>query len=793
MFASTSNIPAAPPRTGGVQAERISTNEAARPLPYFAGTRRIGITFISDPFDIRSEPVTSSGGKGGGQVTGYRYFASFAFLLAHGVVEKLYKIWIENELVWEGDLTLSTNTTAVTIENFGELSFWRGGEDATIDPDLAASGQVHSAYRGQSGGVFKGLFFGEGKTQAPMIEFEVGRWPKPAWLDGFENIEGDANAACIAWEWLTNVRYGRGLPEDRLDVTKLTEVGETLFDEELGVSPFLDSEKSMRTALAMLTEHIDGYLTGDDGLIGLGLVREVVSPVATFTTADIVGRPKFSKQSWDQTRATTLVDFKDRLNGWPDSGTKYHDRANWQITGENKSKSLSREWATRFSVAQRIANALGRVAGKPQQSGSLSVLRSSLNGLKPGDVFVIDYDPRGLLIRCRAKTVTVPSLRSRSVDITWEEDRAWANVAYAEEVQDPVTPEDPLAPVDFYDADILEMPFGMVGAFSSAFRLDWTSTWGRTEMNWANFGLLFARGNLVTTGFRIAYKVGDTNVVVYPTLFTRFMMRGALTAAYSAVTSVIDESERISFELLSPDKTFQSEPTIDEALGNQILMFIGNESTGEILSLFDIENTGGNNYTASTIRARYDTQRTAHADNAVCWITTGAFEVQRLGYYDGVDYNFKGQPMVQNDALPIEDCTLITKQTQYRSYRPLPPANLFANGDGVSPIWVDTEDVIISWTPQSPESVADDAVFDTDYPQYGDRINLKVYRTADGVLVQDIFANYADLTGDQTSYTLDNADLITWLGSRQPFYVRAFCYQAGYGSFRYNEIQVDAP
>ena len=55
-FSSSSgdNAEARKPKPLGVDSKRLSTNEQARPIPYFAGKQRLAVTFISQVFVLRA-------------------------------------------------------------------------------------------------------------------------------------------------------------------------------------------------------------------------------------------------------------------------------------------------------------------------------------------------------------------------------------------------------------------------------------------------------------------------------------------------------------------------------------------------------------------------------------------------------------------------------------------------------------------------------------------------------------------------------------------------------------------
>ena len=58
----------------GVDPKRTNTNEQGRPLPYFAGIAKLGVTWISEPWDVRSKPIKKKVGKKK-ETVGFNYYA----------------------------------------------------------------------------------------------------------------------------------------------------------------------------------------------------------------------------------------------------------------------------------------------------------------------------------------------------------------------------------------------------------------------------------------------------------------------------------------------------------------------------------------------------------------------------------------------------------------------------------------------------------------------------------------------------------------------------------------------
>ena len=84
---STADYKAAAPRKpAGVDEQRFSTNEQAKPVPYFAGYRRQAVTFITEIFKQVKAGVNAGqngGGKAPGGRSGTKYYGSFACLIGY--------------------------------------------------------------------------------------------------------------------------------------------------------------------------------------------------------------------------------------------------------------------------------------------------------------------------------------------------------------------------------------------------------------------------------------------------------------------------------------------------------------------------------------------------------------------------------------------------------------------------------------------------------------------------------------------------------------------------------------
>jgi hypothetical protein len=119
---STSTLSAADKKLMGQNADRADTNQSAVPLPLLYGRQTVGLTFITDVFDVRSD-AQSSGGKDGTR-TGWDYYASFAAVVCFGPVLKFRNIRLNGTSVFTDDaqlraksLTMAANVATFTTKN----------------------------------------------------------------------------------------------------------------------------------------------------------------------------------------------------------------------------------------------------------------------------------------------------------------------------------------------------------------------------------------------------------------------------------------------------------------------------------------------------------------------------------------------------------------------------------------------------------------------------------------------------------------------------------------------------
>lgn len=772
-FGSTKNIAPEKPRFAGFQNERVATHESARVLPYFAGTRWLGVTWIGDPFNVRTRPIRRKIGKKK-KTVGYDYYADFAALVCNGPVDRITKIKFDGDLVWSGTVDRGDEQkVSLTVESRGTIHFYWGTELQTLDSILSASGQNFTAMRGQCYLIGDDILLGEdGRLSNIELELRRSGSPPTSWYTAPRLIGNDANPITVLWELWTNHRYGAGRAETDLDTAKLASAATTLNTEGLGISPLITTEAEFRRVLTQLLENFDGYPTSDDGKFGISLVRDPVGTVPSIGDSDLITDPSISTQQWVDTFDEVRVKFKNYEKDGNDDVAKHHDRANFTITGKHRSQNVDRPWITSQTVAAKIAGNIGRVSGLPQAHGRLRLRESSAASITLGAVF--DWttrDSKTLRLRCVERIESEAD--RRLVEIGFETDRSWAmSTSLFTPSADTVPSTPTFSPSAPYGVRILDAPY----AFS--------------DQRLASLVWMVARNETRSTSYDV-WKAPEregpysaSSSLRSNQFFENWSVRAKLTSAYSANTLPIDDLTGIAFQVLSPDQDLLDDAwTFEDALNHELLAFIGPTAT-EIVSLFDVVKTGSDTYTAKCVRGLYDTMRRSHAINAEMWLQLRV----RVDSYAWPPFSeerkfYKFQPQLGQAEVALANLTAEEHVENGRALRPLAVRNLRVNGDGEHPTWTSGNDITVSWSNTSRARSVFGLAFaeapETDLT--GVELELRSY---DGVTHID--TTTVSPTGEQT--TLTSAYLVSKVNDH--FSLRAYGVRHGFKSLDYDEVFV---
>jgi hypothetical protein len=773
LFGSTKYIAPDDPKPFGARTERIDTNEGARILPWFAGTRWMGVTWMGDAFKVKTAKITRKVGKKKTTV-GYRYYASFCGLVCNGPVDRIVRIRFDDEIVWTGPVNRNDeNFVSITIPSRGVLHCHWGTESQTIHSILANSGQEHSAYRGQFYIIGDNMFFGNDKTNAPNIQIELGRWPRPSWLTLAQSkiSDLDANPIAVLWDWWQDARFGLNRPESDLDTARLTTAGIQVASELLGVSPLLTTELEAKSALVKLLEYFDGFPTSYNGKFGVELVRPVTGTIPALTSADMLDDPNISGQTWTDTFDETRVKFIDQALEGADNSAKHHELANFFMTGRHRTQNFDRPWIIRADMAAQVAGVLGRIGGLPQFTGNLRLRESSARSILVGSVF--DLQTRdGETMRMRVQERTEPQPDRRQVDIGFDSDKGWANTDFSVASADVVPEATTMGPEPPYAVRILDAPY----AFA--------------DPDLATLVYMVARGDTYSTGYDAWKATAAEGDYVSAgehrsgNLFENFGVRAKLTSEYSAATLPIDDVVGIAFEVLSPDQTLlEDEWDINDALDHKLLAFFTSTAT-EIMSLFNVVKTGDTTYTADVVRGLYDTRRRTHPVNTEIWL-----QLRTLIEHDAwpplsEDARwYKFQPVFGTGEVDLSDLAAEAHTENARSLRALAPLNVAVDGDSSHAQWTAGNNITVTWNNTSRKRTLFGLAF-SEAPVTDLESVLFELRSYDGVTLVDDF----EVTPSSQSTVVTNAYLVA--NGNSDFRLRAYGLRSGRRSLDYTDVLV---
>jgi hypothetical protein len=445
-FGAASSTPHVPEEKHpfGLDPKKTASNQRARPVQYFAGTRRLGVTWLGPAYNERTEEITQEaggGGKfggGGEQVVGHDYFADCAALVCLGAVDAIHEVWMDDDRVWRGEVkrTPGSHSASITIEDRGNMRIYWGTASQPIDTILASHG--HPAYRGQCYMVFEQLYFGQDKTQAPNVEVTLARQPETS-VGGTRWIGADANPVHVAAEWLTNTRWGLGLGPWSLDYAQLANIATTLNSETAGISPLLTEQITARDALLKLCEYIDGWPVFKNGLFQIRINRLPMENARAYPLLgefDLVEPAVWGSEPWIATVNQVAVTFTDRHSKYEQDVEEWSSAATEAIVGEPARETMDRPWACNRGMAHRLASYYGLMHSVPLLTGRLRIRRSLVDDelrrrgdeIDAGGWVRFTTASLGQTLLMRVIKKSIPDDRAQIVELDVETDRYYAAV-----------------------------------------------------------------------------------------------------------------------------------------------------------------------------------------------------------------------------------------------------------------------------------------------------------------------------------------------------------------------------
>ncbi len=600
---STGRVPNRKPKALGVDEDRFSTNEQAKPVPLFAGKLRIACQFISDVFDVDRHSV-STGGKQKVK-TGTSYFASFAALIGHGPVDGIHAVILNGDQVWPDPESTDSLVRDVdnpdfvnlTIEDYGLIDFKWGTETQVADDYLRRkSGITHPPYRGFSYMVAHQLFLGFNQNNIQNLELIVSRYPElgasPA------NINGDANPANVLYELLTNPRIGKGFDVSRIDTDAMESLGVRLAAEQIGISPLINSQKDAISWIVQLLEYFDGYpiIDAATGILYFDAVRpRLPAGLPEIDETILMEPPQMAPEDWSATFSETNVKFTSPAQKYDPDAKTWRDRGSFQISGELNTQTLERPWITNSFLADFQAKAIGRVSAIPEVTGTLSLrLTAALFAqLEPGAGFLLTYPPRGYSqVQCIVTERSVADPARPLYQVAFRVDRSYLLADLEVDGVGEGGGEE-LVPVEQIEhMRLIQLPDDL-----------------SPEPERIHVAVLCSRPEALTAGFifHLGQNYDFSGVIAaesYDSIAThdRFAWRGELLEDYASGGPATDDIIGLALRLTGSDVELP-EATEFDGLTDDLLVFIADE----IFNVFQATLTGVDEYRLFVKRERFGT------------------------------------------------------------------------------------------------------------------------------------------------------------------------------------------
>lgn len=578
-------------------------------------------------------------------------------------------------------------------------------------------------------------------NQAKAMEFIVRRTPDPFGQgSSIANIGGDANAALMIYDYMTDPDYGLGLPAVKFDIDNFKAVAVVLAGEGLGLSVIIDTPDTTDNTIGEMLRHVDGIIYTDPktGLWTLKLARADYDPTTldVFDDSVITETPNFARGSWAETSNQVVINYLDRSADFNVRPLMDYDQANIAVTQEIRPQTLDYKMLSNKTNGALIATRVLRTYSFPL--GKLQIKCNRLAWSKRmGDVFKFTWAPLGIAnMVCRITHIGYGEVSDGIITIDAMEDIfGIAGTAF-------VAPPDSgwinpiVAPAAPAQQRLVEAPYPfLIGRYAMA---------------------LAARGDSLSQGFQIWNTNGTPFLSIDPAGFTPI---GKLSANYG-LTAAIDATGFVLNNLIDVDSDIASITDSEFAVGRLLVLV-----DDEIMSCQTVTNPGDGTVTiANVLRGAMDTVPAAHLANAVVWfISSGVFTTRQTPILADGDENAKLLPENSTGVYPLASATNLTVTLNSRFLRPFPPGNVRIGGLvwGVVPPTV-TGDLSFSWSTRNrltqTDMVRQDA---TDVPgggEVGQTFNVTI--RIDGTLIRTVNAGVdTHFIYTAAQRTIDNADL----------------------------------
>jgi len=398
---------------------------------------------------------------------GYKYFVGFDVGICIGPAT-LHRIWIGDELAWEGTQSSDGPITIKTKDFDGVFYFYTGSTTQGVDSYLAQFQNPCPAYRRVCHGVWRGGLVGETTNVKPWA-FEVSRCPTGLGSATPVVNGADANLMEVAYEILTDAKWGYGYPAADINVNEFRTVAATLATEGNGFSYYLKNQRKATEILTELEKQMDGKFRIDaaTGQWRVSLARDGYDPglLRVANSANILEVVDFSRGAWEGTINHVRIQYSKRANQYGVSYAPAQDGANLRIQGRVVPATYTFVGVKEDALANKLAWRELRSNSYPFSKGRFKVNRSFWD-CYVGEVLLLNYTIGSLAITnlpMRITKIDTGNAEEPEIIIDCVQDVfSWRAASFADPSQTQwVAPLKNLIPFAAADQLAFEAPYGI--------------------------------------------------------------------------------------------------------------------------------------------------------------------------------------------------------------------------------------------------------------------------------------------------------------------------------------------
>jgi hypothetical protein len=555
--------------------------------------------------------------------------------------------------------------------------------------------------------------------------FIVRRCPDPLGLgSSVANINGDANAACMIYELLSDPNFGLAVPTSLIDPVSFTYAMNYLATEGLGISMQFDTQGSADQLFSEILRHVDGVLYVDPatGLWTIKLARADydATTLPTLTVDNVVSvTPDFSRGSWSETTNLVSIRYTSREANFDDAIQPAYDPANIAITQEVRPQTIDFKGITTDATAALVAMRCLKTFTYPLAKMKIVANRTAWQ-FRPCGVFRFTWVPLGIVDQVyRITRIDYGALTDGKISLDVVEDIfGISDVAF-------VAPPssgwvNPLGtPLACAESQIVEVPLHILMV---------------AQLPAGIYAMAMAGRDPTVAAKSFQVWRDDGGGYFYTNTDGSFCPYGVLASEYPAGTLANDP---VGFTLAvsgAIDLDLLESVTSQELLQGTLLAIID----GEIMSVETVTQNGDGTWSvAGVLRGIMDTVPADHASGAgVYFFSEGVTLVNSTAYPTDRTVNAKLLPQNDLGTLPVTSATADSVTTLSRNSAPYPPGNLTMQGAAYGTRYSTiTGDLVLAFscrnaalqagvTPLTLQTAGDDAA-----PPYGE---FTIYRLVAG-------------------------------------------------------------